>query len=568
MKKIAVILMLIGFAVVSASHVEVELTLKNKTSIRVAVPEGAFQMIDNQAMLAPLGAENDGSISKEAAAEKYTPAAWCAFESMSEYEQFRKLWDIDFPALSTKDSASAQGQASHTADLTADLFEKCLITANYLNIQGEYAKCFSENMVKYGLLGTNSADIVSSEVFSNYDLSHDTSRDLLYVFLRQAGFEYRHTHPSTGQAMLRIEKNNAWPRKIDEEYTGPSQTAKMRTVLHSRLGPALSPEKKRNEAVLAWLLLNMGGSSVDIQYTIEVFSDSTIDHTQPIKQFTKENEKGPRVYVEGLTLDVDYRSNSSLIPAIQLVPGLSRPELSSTPIYNTPSAALSSLISDISSCRSLKTLKLTGCVLGSAEVSSLVESFPNVEQLSLSCKILDSTAVDSLKKCVQLEKLNIYGVSQPSTTVQALLTRLPLLKDLAISCNALTPAATEAFQTLTQLEKLNIYGVFQPSATVQALLKHLPLLSILIIKIDTADFALADALQKYCNLRSLELRVDHYTPGFLARYLQSLFPRLDYLILYNYDRNNRFSEEDKRAEEEAQNNNISVCLVYSMHHTL
>ncbi|KAI5191552.1 hypothetical protein NECID01_1502 [Nematocida sp. AWRm77] len=611
MKKIAVILMLIGFAVVCASQVEVELTLKSSnTSIRVTVPEGAFQMIDNQAMLALLGAENDGSVSKKAPAKKYTPAAWSAFESMSEYEQFRKLCGIDSPALSTKDSASAQGPTDLTEDMSKELFEKCLITANYLDIQGEYAERFSENMVKYGLFGKHSADIISSEAFSNYDLSHDTSRDLLYAFLRQAGFKYRITHPSTGQTMLRIEKAGEWPKKINKEYTGPSQTAKIRTVLHSKLGLAGTQEKERNEAVLVCLLLSIGGSSVDIQYEIDTTSEDPTDHTQTIKQFTKENEKGARVYVEGLTLDVDYRNNSFLIPDSQIVPGLSRLELSISSSYIIPNTPLSSLVRTITLYRSVKALKITGYVLESAVVGRLVESFPTIEQLCLWCKILEGTAIDSLKKCTRLERLETHGELQPSATVQALVAHLSSLKNLSIVCQALELTAAEAFQACPRLESLKIWGEDHPRTAVQELIRHLPFLRELAIKckplelataesfqactqlqklimsgetqltrpflvkllevlrclqelritIDTADLSLAEALRKCPKIQVLELIVRQYTPSFMARYLQNPLPSLRYLELCNFDENGTYNEEDKKAIEDACAKGMGIIL--------
>ncbi|KAI5191865.1 hypothetical protein NECID01_1670, partial [Nematocida sp. AWRm77] len=441
MKTIKVILTVITFAVVCICQIEVDFILRNNSIIRVTVPEGTFHVIDNPKSLDSSHTENSNiSSPKKTKTEENVRVALCEFESMTEYEQFRQLWDIDSSALSTKDSASAQEQISLTEDLSKDMFEKCLLTADSLRIQGEYAKRFAENMVKYGLLRRHSEKIMPSKDLSNYDLSHDIFWSLLHAFLRQTGFEYRLTHPSAGQTMLRIEKADAWPRKINDEYTGPSQTTRMRTVLHSTLGPAGSLEKERNEVVLAWLLLNIGGSSVDIQYTIEVVSDDTTEVSQTIYNLAKENNKEASVGVEGLALGVGYDSIISLRPLLQLIPDLSRLELINKEAWK--SRELSSFISrDISFCRYLKVLRIQGLYLESADVSSLVGSIPNIEQLSLLCEGLEDTAAESFKACKKLEKLDLDGWLQTSSTVQEIVKHLPHLRELTIECERLDSAA-------------------------------------------------------------------------------------------------------------------------------
>ncbi|KAI5191499.1 hypothetical protein NECID01_1493 [Nematocida sp. AWRm77] len=234
---------------------------------------------------------------------------------------------------------------------------------------------------------------------------------MLSVFLSQAGFDSRTImHPSKKEKALLIEEANGQGKQIEDEYAWPSQTARSRIVLYSKLGPALSPEKERNEVVLAWLLSNMGGSSVDIQYTITVFSNNTTALNQAIKQFTQENEKGGCVGVEGLTLMVDWRNNTSLGLALQLVPGLSRLKLSIAPFYSTITLESTSLISAIILCKSLKALKITWAFLNTEEVSRIVESLPNIEQLSLTCDIIDPPVAESDQACTQLEILKMYGM--------------------------------------------------------------------------------------------------------------------------------------------------------------
>ncbi|KAI5192191.1 hypothetical protein NECID01_1846, partial [Nematocida sp. AWRm77] len=446
MKMIRVIPILIGFATVCISQIEVDLMLRNKTSIRVTAPKGAFKMVDTQEVQTLSGTDNCPSSSKKAKTEEYCSPILCKLENETEYEQFRQLWDIDCSKDSTKYNPLLIEQTSHTPDLTEDRFEKFLLTADYLGIQGEYAKYFAENMVKYGLLGKHSAEIIASEVFSDRNLSRDTFWDLLYAFLRQTGFEHRTIgHPSTGQTMLRIEKANEWPKQIDENYTGVSQTSRMRTVLYSELGPESSQEKERNEAVLGWLLLNIGGSSVDIQYLNKVVSDNISELSQTIQNFTKENKKRAWVYVEGLSLIPNCKNHTFLSTALQLVPNLSCLKLSIAPSWIL-NEELSSLFSTITLCRHLKVLKIRGMYLDSVVVSKLVESIPGIVQLNFWCKILEGTAIDSLKKCTHLERLEIEGEDQPSDVVQELVSHLPSLKELTISCEALEPAATESFK--------------------------------------------------------------------------------------------------------------------------
>ncbi|KAI5192895.1 hypothetical protein NECID01_2124 [Nematocida sp. AWRm77] len=496
MRKPGMILMLIALAAVCASQVEVDLTLRNKATIRVTVPEGAFQMIDNQANLFLLSENsNNSSFSEKTTAEDNVRAAWCKFECEKEYEQFRQLWDID-----------SSGPAQEQASLTADLFEKCLVTADYLDIQGEYAKYFFKNLVKYGLFSTHSADIVSRVVFSDRELSYDIFWSLLYAFLDQIGFKYRIIiHPSTKKKMLLIESTNAQSKKINEEYKGPTQATRMRTVLYSELGPPGTPERERNEAVFMWLLLSIGGSSVDIQYSTYISSEDTTGLSQTIKQFTKENEKGARVYVEGLELRINYRKGPfSLLPVLQRVPNLSRLELSITYAFRS-NTVVSSLVNSITSCRFLKALTIIGQRLESELISTLVETLSFIEQISFFCNPLEDTAIDSLKKCTQLESLEIWGDLQLRTTVQALVSCLPSLRKLRIRCQSLDPAAAESFQECTQLESLEIWGESQTSTAMQALISCLPSLRELKLWCQPLEPAAAESFKTCTKLESLKI---------------------------------------------------------------
>ncbi|KAI5145282.1 hypothetical protein NEPAR04_2391 [Nematocida parisii] len=372
MGRIALLMLLAIFVALAAVHstqVSVNFVLGDGTGMSDTVPKEAFKTLENEDKYSK-------NIQKPLPEAKAQEKEGCVTLDLRElpdkaaYAQFKSLWSNE-PSI-------------ERMDITAKEFQDFMLAASYLNIQGEYAKRFTQNMAKYGLLGAHSADIMASEVFFNYDLPQKTLWDFLHAFLRQAEFEYRLVHPSTEQTMLRIEKADAWPKQINKKYTGPSQATSMRTILHSRLGPAQSQEKERNEAVLAWLLQSIGGSSVDIQYTIEVFSDDIADLTQAIEQFTKENKQGTRVHVEGLVLDLCGRKHSfSLYSALQLVPDLSCLELSIDRNCRNFKEAPSFLISDISLCQSLKVLTITECILESAEVSSIADSIPNIEQLSL-----------------------------------------------------------------------------------------------------------------------------------------------------------------------------------------
>ncbi|KAI5192925.1 hypothetical protein NECID01_2135 [Nematocida sp. AWRm77] len=409
--------------------------------------------------------------------------------------------------------------------------------------------------------------------------------------------------------MLRIEKADSWSRQIGEEYTAPAQGTSIRTVLCDMLGPLLSPRKERNEAVLSWLLLNIGGSSIDIEYSTKISSRDIFEFTQTIKQFTKENKKGSRVFVEGLNLVVDCRKDLYFPKAFHLVPDLSRLELYITPPC-TPNRALLSLFRIvINSCKSLKALEITGLTLNSVEISMLAKSLPSIEKLSFSCNILEDIDIDSLNECVHLESLEIYGKLQLSATVQALVRHHPSLKRLSIMCDNLDPGVAKSFEVCTCLESLEILGVCQPNATVQELVKHLPFLKALTIKcqpldsttaknfhlcnkieklilcgdiqpsaaieellknlsfikdlkigIDVVSHNIVIALRKCCTLYSLDLIVENYTPNTLAQYLKSPLPKLKYLEVYNQNNNNNYTKEDNLAVEKACAMGMSIYL--------
>ncbi|KAI5192699.1 hypothetical protein NECID01_2048 [Nematocida sp. AWRm77] len=541
------------------STIEVNFKLASEEEpLTSTIPRGAFKEIDRQTIDCASYAEQGQASS---ALKEKCEISLSNISTHEQYGHFKAFWETDLAVVSAEDEVLSQYQA----DLTPDLFDSFLFTADFLEIQGEYAKCFAKNMVRYGLLGKHSKDITENSRCKEKDLAYDTFETMLPVFLRQAGFDSRTiTHPSEKKKTLLIEEADAWANQIGDEYAGLPQEERSRIVLYSELAPESSQEKERNEAALAWLLSNMGGSSVDIHYFIEISSEDIADLSQVIEQFTKENEKGTRVYVEGLSLMANCTTGPfSLHPALQLVPDLSRLELFITSSCTIPNGSLSSLFSALSSCKALKVLEITGHSLESAEVSSLVESLPaTIEQLSFFCKPLEDTAIDGLKKCSRLEILEMHGESQPSAVVQVLVSHLSSLKELIVWGNVLELAAAESFKACTKLEKLEIWGDSQPSAAVQTLLRHLPLLKTLIITVYAGDLALADTLRNYPNLRSLTLKVEQYTPGFLARYLEDPLPSLTFLSLSNSDTNPNIncSEEDNRAVEEAKSKNILIFL--------
>ncbi|KAI5191872.1 hypothetical protein NECID01_1677 [Nematocida sp. AWRm77] len=604
MKKIAAYLVVCTLAMLCLCTATIEVNFKlvsEKESFICTVPRGAFRKIDRQEKDNLVSALDQSSFAPNKEC-KFSLSKICTHE---QYKHFKAFWETDLAALSAEeDNALLQYQT----DLTSDLFDRFLHTADYLEIQGEYAKCFAQNMVQYGLLGQHSEDITDPSQCKDKALSYNTFEPMLSAFLKQIGFVHKTiVHPSTGQTVLKIEKADVWTKKINKEYTGPSQTTRMQAVLYSELGLESSQEKQRNEAVLGWLLQNMNEFSVDIQYFNKVVSDNISELSQTIQNFTKENKTGPCVYVEGLTLIVCHRHYNTLSRALQLVPDLSRLELFITPPY-TSNLKLSSLFSTITLCKSLKELKIRGVYLDSVLVSSLVESIPGIEQLSLWCDPLEATAIDSFKNCTHLESLEVDGKPQPSAVVQALVSQFPFLRELSINCDVLESISAESFKTCSQLEKLKMYGESQPNTVVQALVRHLPFLielriecevlkyatiesfktctqleklkifgegsiyclirllevlpflQYLRITIDAADLPLANALRNSFNLHSLNLTVRQYTPGFLALYLQRPFPSLAHLKLYNYDQNNNYSEEDSSALKEAGRKKINILL--------
>ncbi|KAI5191458.1 hypothetical protein NECID01_1452, partial [Nematocida sp. AWRm77] len=156
--------------------------------------------------------------------------------------------------------------------------------------------------------------------------------------------------------------------------------------------------------------------------------------------------------------------------------------------------------------------------------------------------------------------LDLDGWLQTSSTVQEIVKHLPHLRELTIECERLDSAAAESFKACKKLERLEMGGVYQSSRTVQEIAKHLPSLNELIIRIDTLDFSLADALRNSSALRSLNLSVSMYTPGFLARYLQSPLPKLTSLELCNYDSFSSGNKEDREAVQNAKEKGIYIDL--------
>ncbi|KAI5190775.1 hypothetical protein NECID01_1142 [Nematocida sp. AWRm77] len=341
-------------------------------------------------------------------------------------------------------------------------------------------------------------------------LDYDRFEFMLSAFLEQIDTKHRIViEPATKRKTLFVEKADEKKPQIHKEYTGPSQGTEMRTVLYSELGPTGTQQKKRNEIVLGWLLLNMGGSSIDIQYPTDISSEGLSELKKTVHNLTSPDNNDTCVYVEGVTFVFNHRTITSLLPDVQLSPNLSR--LACSVVFSSiTNEEVSSLVSTIVSYRSLKALKITGVNLDSVHISRIVESLPSIEQLCLPWSILEDAAVESLKKCTHLEKLQVYGVHKSSTAVQELGTHLPLLQDLRI-------------------------------------------------RIGIADLALADALRKFSKRLYLELRVEHYTPGFLAHYLRrGSFLAVKCLKIWNLDKNNNYSRNDRRIAQEVNAMGVSV----------
>ncbi|KAI5192810.1 hypothetical protein NECID01_2087 [Nematocida sp. AWRm77] len=493
-----------------------------KEALRCTVPAGAFRGIDDlEKRSRPSPALRQGSPGTEEECEIFLSY----IHTPQQYEHFKAFWKTDLTDLPAYLVEGDKALSLHRQDLTPGVFDSFLFTASRLNIQGKHAKRFAKNMVRYGLLGKHSKDITEFSLAQDEQLAYDTLHPMLLAFLDQTGLEHRTiVHSSAEKTVLFIEKVDAWPKQIEYDYTAPYQTARIRTVLYSRLGPRGSQEKERNEAVLSWLLALLGGSSVDIQYSTSLFSEGIAETKKTIQNFTKEGKKDARVYVEGVTIDVDYNNNTSLRSALQLVPELSCLKLFITSIF-IPNTSLPSLFSSITSCKSLKSLKIVGRLLDSVAISRLVESLPTIEQLSLSYTILEDTVIDNLKKCACLESLEIYGEEQPSAVVQALVSHLPFLKALSIKCKVLEPAAVDSFEACTQLEKLEVWGEDQPSTVVQALAKRLSFLKELDIWCGVLEPAATDSFEVCTQLEKLNI-VGELQPSTVVQALVKSLPLL------------------------------------------
>ncbi|KAI5190770.1 hypothetical protein NECID01_1137 [Nematocida sp. AWRm77] len=499
MKKTETYITLCALAMIYlCSAIKVNFKLGSKKEELVCkVPKGMFKLVDKQELYNDFFADPNETSSD---LEEDCDISLSYINTPEEYEHFKTFWETDLTPLSAKED---EALSQYRRDLSQDLFDRFLFTANHLSLQGENTRCFTTNMVQYGLRGKHSKDITDNSMCQNIELPYSTFWSLLYAFLDQTGFEYKSViYSSIRKNILEIENASVHSKKIDEEYTELPQAIGMRTVLHTPLGPALFQEKERNEAVLVWLLLNMGGSSVDIQYPIQAVFEDISELKSAIERFTKESKKGTCVDVEGLTLLVDYRNNFSLLPFLQLAPGLSCLDLSIiSPSFSN--AETSSLISDVTSCKDLKTLKVTGRDLESEVIRRLIERFPNIEQLSFSCQSLEAAAIDSLKKCTRLERLCLHGEYQTSAVVQAVLRNHPLLTELSINCQALDFAAAKSFQALKQLEKLKIFGEDQPSVIVQEILRHLSSVNELLIKCQALEPVGAESLKACAQLEKL-----------------------------------------------------------------
>ncbi|KAI5188451.1 hypothetical protein NECID01_0082 [Nematocida sp. AWRm77] len=501
------------------STIEVKFKMADGKSFLIyTVPRGVFGVIDSQDVSCPLFSKKKRP---RLDIEKEFHISLSYIHTREEYEHFKAFWETDLAALSPEDKTLSQYQV----DLTQGLFDSFLFTADFLEIQGEHAKRFTANMVRYGLLGMHSKDITENSLCKERDLAYDTFQSMLPVFLSEIGFEHRITiHSDTKKKTLLIENPGEQLKQINNEYTGVPQEGRMRTVLYSSLGPIGAQEKERNEAVLSWLLSNMGGSFIDIQYFIDIASEDISELKKTISQLTKENEKHACVYVDGLTLSIYRRTMTSLLPAFQLVPGLSRLKLFISSDYSS-NTALSSLFKSITSCKSLKALEITGGLLENMTISRLVKDLLTIEQLSLSCKILKITAINNLKKCTNLESLDIHGLDQPSAVVQDLVRHFSFLKRLSIKCEPLDSTDAKSFQTCTHLDSLKLVGKLQPSAVVQEVVGHLPSLRKLWIVCNVLNSTAAESFQACKNLETLKME-GSYQPSAsvkaLVKHLSSL----------------------------------------------
>ncbi|KAI5192272.1 hypothetical protein NECID01_1866 [Nematocida sp. AWRm77] len=497
-------------------------------STTTSIPKGAFAAIDKQEKECRSFLEMKDLASS--APKEACEITLSHIRTWEEYEYFNAFWKTDLVSLPAEDG---KAPSLYQKGLTQDLFVAFLLTADRLGIQGMHARFFITNMVRYGLLGKYSKDITDND--NSQDLEHNTSHDIfklmLQDFLKQTGFACRSIiHPSTGQTTLLMEKAGTCHRKISSEYKGLPQTARMRTVLYSRLSPRKLQEKERNEAVLGWLLLNMGGSSVDIQYPIQVVSEDISELKSTIQSFTKENKKGACVYVEGLAFTVKYNTKTSLIPALLLVPGLFCLDLSMSPVCCASSKVASSLIRSITLCKSLKVLKIREEVLESALIMNMVESLPSIEQLCLFCTPLENTVIDSLVKLTCLESLDVLGALQPSAVVQRIVKHLPLLKRLGIKCKALDLITVGSFKACKRLESLDLFGEPQPNAAVQALVKHISSIKDLRIECKALDHITAGSFEECTRLETLTIFGEHQ-PSAVVEELPKRVPLLKELAV-------------------------------------
>ncbi|KAI5191492.1 hypothetical protein NECID01_1486 [Nematocida sp. AWRm77] len=594
---------LFAIAAVHCVHISITFKLLDGSEIQREIPEGMSKTIDRQKAYRPVPSDTKSDVEKAMEAPANNSLTLEYLDNVPEFEHLEAMWMSDLSKASSKE---------HQKDLSLDQFMCFLLTTDYLDIQGKYTKHFATNMVKYGLLGAHSADILASALDSHISLPYSAFWQMLLAFLEQARFQtHIVSHPSNDKSTLFIGSPTQDSSRLKEKYTAMPQPEKVRIVLYSKLGIE-EHVHRTNEKVLGWILTNLKHTTVDIRYDVFISSGSDGHSAPPIQhifQESKKLEESDSAYIEGIKLSLNYFSAWNSLPCLsQIFSRLSFLEIANQTGGSAEEGQIVSMMSrNASLWKNLKMLKITGQSFTASSLCSFLEILPSLESLSLlcrkldpgfeasfskcpnlvylsmggkkqqsivlenlikntpglknleiQCEILEDSAADKFAQCPQMEKLQILGKSQRSTFLQKLLQSTPGLKKLTVMCNPLQASVAESFKNCLQLTVLYIYSPPQENSFTHSLLLHVPHIQELCITVNNIDLNLARALRACQALQYIELS-GVYTSGFIhAMFQEPLSTALKTLKIYKTNINRETTEDDKEAIQKAQSNGISV----------
>lgn len=414
--------------------VSIEFTLKNKEKVRADVVNGNFKVIDKKI-------EHNYDEDETALQQKEAEIELLEIEDKETFAQFKALW--------SKEESSNE----KVDDIDDNKFAQFFNAADYLGICGEALQCFAENMVKRGLLGKNSNNIISTCFYGDGVGGWDIPWKMLIAFAAEMKIKARVRNEEVifYSAEDRMAENSGKAASEIEEMLYLKEAS-----LRCRIPVNTSDGAPDHEKVFGWLLCHSGILSLYVGTGLKLKLRKNAEAESFVSEFSSITMKhgDVQVAIKGIDLSEYLLEPEEIWKLMEHYPNLKGLSIQTGRIPDR-------YAKNFLKYKSLEALKISRYYQNNTFIKKLLVNLPKtIRYLNIKTKVLHKDVAKNFSRLEMLEELTIVGDEQGSSFIGELLINLPrTVRFLCIEAGLLPRDAAKNFSKCEGLKMLKILGM-------------------------------------------------------------------------------------------------------------